>query len=648
MNPAAEWLEADGLGGYAMGRVDLVRTRRYHSLLTTAVTPPTGRMSMVNGVEAWIETSSGIVPLTSQRYVPDVTHPDGASRIEAFTATPWPTWTFRLPDGSSLIHELVMHRGNSLVALSWKLSRRTSARLMVRPLLSGRDAHASHRENAAFRFAAHASGPRITWSPYEGLPSVTAVTNGTYTPDPSWYRQFQHDEERARGLDFVEDLASPGTIAFALDDDRAIVAFGADGAGRSPLLDGPADRLWTTVTRSERIRRERRASTLERAASDYLVRRDSGRTVIAGYPWFTDWGRDTFIAMRGLCLATGEIDAARDILLEWSNHVSEGMLPNFFPDGASAVEYNSVDAPLWFVIAAHECLAHPDAVFDPMQRAQLHAAIDAIVEGYARGTRHGIAADVSGLLSAGEAGVQLTWMDAKVGDWVVTPRIGKPVEIQALWINALRIAGTRTPRWNALADRAQGAFLARFWNGAGYLNDVVDVDHQPGLIDTRLRPNQLLALGGLPYALVDGERAQQAMAMIERRLWTSAGPRSLDPADPEYRARYEGDMRARDGGYHQGTVWPWLAGAFVDAWVRTRGDTNEARETARTRFLEPLLHHYAQAGIGHVSEIADADAPHAPRGCPFQAWSVGEALRLDLQVLRRARPAPRELVDSSV
>jgi predicted glycogen debranching enzyme len=633
MNPAAEWLEADGLGGYAMGRADLLRTRRYHALLTTAVSPPTGRMTMVNGFEAWLETDGGVVPLTSQRYVRDVTHPDGARRIEHFTSTPWPTWTWRLPDGTSLVHELIVLHGSSLVALSWRLSRPGRGRLIVRPLLSGRDAHASHHENGAFRFPALVSGPRITWTPYQGLPSVVAVTNGEYTPDPVWYRQFQHDEERARGLDHVEDLASPGTIAFQLADGRAILALGSGGVGRSTLLDGSPARLWSQVERRERARRAAFAVPLERDASAYLVRRGAGRTIIAGYPWFTDWGRDTFIALRGLCIAGNRLDDARDILLEWSRHVSEGMLPNFFPDGDAPVEYNTVDAALWFIIAAHELLGHPAARVDATQRATLHGAIDAIVEGYARGTRHGIIADENGLLSAGAPGVQLTWMDAKVGDWVVTPRVGKPVEVQALWINALRIAGTRSARWDALADRARGAFVTQFWNAAGYLNDVVDADHQRGLVDTRLRPNQLLALGGLPFAIVDDAMARQAMATIEQRLWTVAGPRSLDPADPAYAHRYEGDVRARDGAYHQGTVWPWLAGAFIEAWVRLRGNTPAAREEARARFFDPLVRHYAAAGIGHLAEIADGDAPNAPRGCPFQAWSVGEALRLDRIVL---------------
>jgi predicted glycogen debranching enzyme len=268
-------------------------------------------------------------------------------------------------------------------------------------------------------------------------------------------------------------------------------------------------------------------------------------------------------------------------------------------------------------------------------RRALDRAIQAILEGYARGTRYGITADGDGLLRAGVPGVQLTWMDAKVGDWVVTPRVGKPVEIQALWINALRIGGGR---WDALRERAMASFERRFWDEErGALHDVVDVDHVPGAVDASIRPNQLLAVGGLPWPLVTGRRARRIVDLAERELWTPLGPRSLAPAHPDYAPHYRGDPVMRDGAYHQGTVWPWLAGAFVDAWIRARRGTPAARAEARRRFVEPLLAHLDEAGVGHVSEVADADAPHVPGGCPFQAWSVGELLRIE-RVILPARP----------
>jgi glycogen debranching enzyme len=264
--------------------------------------------------------------------------------------------------------------------------------------------------------------------------------------------------------------------------------------------------------------------------------------------------------------------------------------------------------------------------------------------GHVRGTRYGIHVAQDGLLAAGEPGVQLTWMDAKVGDWVVTPRIGKPVEIQALWLNALRIAGELTTGYQPIYERGVAAFAARFWNAAeSCLFDVVDADHVTGRDDGTVRPNQLLAVGGLPFPLVTGARARQLVDTVERWLWTPVGMRTLPPDAPGYRPRYEGDMRSRDGAYHQGTVWPWLLGPFVEAWVRVRGGTPEVVDEARRRFLAPLFAHLREAGLGHVSEIADADAPHTPRGCPFQAWSVGEALWLDLQVLSGSRPAAAPL-----
>jgi len=282
----------------------------------------------------------------------------------------------------------------------------------------------------------------------------------------------------------------------------------------------------------------------------------------------------------------------------------------------------------------HEYLA---AAGSPPDAAPLHAAIDAIVAGYARGTRFGIRAEANGLLACGAPGVQLTWMDAKIGDWVVTPRTGKPVEVQALWINALRIAGARTPAWATLADTAQAAFETAFWNAAtGSLYDVADVDHVPGAMDAACRPNQIFAVGGLPFPLVTGERARRVVDVVEARLWTPAGLRSLAPGEPGYTPHYTGDMRARDAAYHRGTVWPWLAGAFIEAWVRVHGRPNEARE----RFLLPLLAHYAPSAPGHVGELADAEPPYTPGGCPFQAWSVGEALRVAESVLGiEARPA---------
>ena len=616
--PDAEWLESDVMGGYASGTVAGYRSRRYHALLLTPRTPPTERVVLVNGFEAWVESPGGDFPLSTQHYAPDVIHPRGLDLLVAFTHEPWPKWTFRGPGGMEIVHECIVDRIDGSVLLAWRLvSADASARLHVRPLLSGRDYHALMHENSAFDFSARVANGNVSWRPYAALPAIAALSNGVYLHQPAWYRNFFYREEAARGLDHIEDLAAPGTFTFELTEGDAVLVLRAgDGVG----VD--AEALAQRVRALEAARRQALAP-LDRAAQCYIVRRGRGHTILAGFPWFTDWGRDTFIAMRGLCIERGRHDIAASILLTWAGAVSEGMLPNRYPDQGGAAEYNSVDASLWYAIAAHEFLqaAQPP----PRVRDALTGACRTILDGYAAGTRYGIRMDGDGLLACGVPGVQLTWMDAKVAGRVITPRIGKPVEVQALWINALRCAGGRH---GAMADRAQSAFRDRFWNAsAGCLYDVVDADHMAGRADASVRPNQILAVGGLPYPIVDGAAAREVVSTAERELLTPMGLRSLSPRDPAYRARYEGGVPERNSAYHQGTVWPWLIGAFVDAWLRVEGDDAAHRAQARQRFLGPLQAHLEAAGLGHVCEIADGDAPHTPRGCPFQAWSLGELMR---------------------
>jgi predicted glycogen debranching enzyme len=625
--PGGEWLEADGLGGFASGTASGLRTRRYHALLNHAARPPTARVVLVNALEAWLDTDGGSFALSSHAYLPDATHPDGLSRLVAFEAEPWPAWTYRLPDGREVRHEIFVPHGVPAVVATWRLTARGAggrAVLRVRPLLSGRDHHALHQENPAFRFDATASGERVRFEPYPGF-ATTLRANGRYAHAPLWFRGFRYDEESARGFPHREDLASPGELSFDL------------AAGDAELTAAAGDALPAGVgalRERERARRAAFASPLDRAADAYLVRRGEGHTIVAGYPWFTDWGRDTFIALRGLCLAGGRPEVAREIALAWAGAVSEGMLPNRFVDEGEAPEFNAADASLWYVVAVCELLARTRV--PAAEKRQLAAAVAAILEGHQKGTRYGIRADHDALLAAGEPGVQLTWMDARVGTRVITPRIGKPVEVQALWVNALRLAARafERPDWEALAARAADSFARRFWDEArGCLYDVVDDGHVPGATDASLRPNQILAVGGLPHALLTGERAARVVALVERELWTPLGLRSLAPGEPGYAPRYEGGPEARDAVYHQGTAWAWLLGPFVEAWLRVRGGSAAAKQEARARFVAPLRAHLADAGLGHVSEIADAEAPHTPRGCPFQAWSLGELIRLERDVL---------------
>jgi predicted glycogen debranching enzyme len=624
----AEWLESDGLGGFASGPVIGPRTRRYQALLLTATTPPTGRIVQVNGFEAYVEIDTVTVPLSEHRYLPDVLHPEGTKHLIGFAPLPWPTWTFRINESLSLRQEVFVARDSCETLLRWSIPDCPPGfRLTLRLLMSGRDYHALHRENGAFDFTSIVRGGNVAWRPYAGLPSVTALTNGSYRQAPEWFRNFLYTDERERGLDNVEDLASPGIFSWDLGAGPAtMILRSGDGLN---VRSGAYAKL---LADSELKRRESRQGPWDLAADSYLVDRREGRTLLAGFPWFTDWGRDTFIAMRGLLIARGRLSEAGSILGAWAGTVSAGMLPNRFVDSGDAPEFNSVDGSLWFIVAAHDFLEAADRAGYPVAlplQEQLHAATEAILQAYVRGTRFGIAADVDGLLRAGEPGVQLTWMDAKIGDWVVTPRIGKPVEIQALWINALQIAGVRTTKWNELAQQARASFAARFFHPeTGGLHDVVDVDHVAGTVDSRVRPNQILAVGGLPFAVVQGPAARPIVDLVEKTLLTPVGLRSLAPDDPDYRPHYGGDAWHRDSAYHQGTVWPWLMGPFVQAWLRTRTTPAEAGE-ARDRFFAPLLAHLGTAGIGHVSEIFDAEAPHAPRGCPFQAWSLGELIRID-------------------
>jgi glycogen debranching enzyme len=588
-----------------------------------------------------------------------------------------------LEDGTELVQEILVTHGAPCAVLSWRLlTARPGVTLEARPFLSGRDYHSLHKENAAFQFNPVIQDQTVTWRPYPGVPSIQALANGVYRQDAQWYRNFFYTEESARGLDATEDLAAPGVFRWDLSEEQAVLILSSPDTPASHAHHDPCPlSRYYNAHANERLRRSRFASPLDRAADAYIVARRphtapaatsrtpvaGSKTLLAGYPWFTDWGRDAFIALRGLCLATGRLEDARSILLDWAGAVSEGMLPNRFPDSGEAPEYNSVDASLWFVIAVHDYLlaaprtpASPSRPTPPrssssVQRgkgagtsadtgsrdeAALLAAVESILEGYSRGTRYGIRADADGLLACGVPGVQLTWMDSKIGDWVVTPRMGKPVEIQALWLNALAFAARHHPRWAAPLDLGLRSFAARFWNEADQcLYDVVDVNHQAGTADASFRPNQILAVGGLPMALLEKDRARRVVEAVGARLLTPLGLRSLDPKDPHYVPYYMGGVHERDSAYHQGTVWPWLLGPYVEAWVRVRQGTDAAKRQAREQFLNPALVHLNEAGLGHVSEITDAESPFTPRGCPVQAWSVGELLRLDRDVLAPSAPA---------
>ena len=623
-----EWLETNGLGSFAMGTVAGPSTRRYHAILCAATRPPLQRMVLVNRLEESVVVAGEQHALSSSFY-PGVVHPDGYRAIVGFRLDPWPTWTLRA-GGVLIERSLFMPHGRQMTVVTWKIleaAPELRARLFIKPLISGRDYHALHHENSVLN--AHVDGGEglVVLRPYPDVPMTYIHHNGLFVQHGQWYRRFQYPVEEERGLDHEEDLFAPGELAFDLvPGSEAVALFSLEpDEPPSPSELRSGERLRRTAVTApgvDHVDRQLRA-----AAEQFVVARGEHRTIIAGYPWFTDWGRDTFISLPGLALATGWTALARELLLAWAPHVRDGLIPNRFPDGVSEPEYNSVDAPLWFVLAVAryaQSLSATPGGDDPITMARVLPAVRSIIDGYIAGTTLGIGVDGDGLVHAAAAGHQLTWMDAKVGDWVVTPRQGKPVEIQALWVAALEATARLftsddadyAQALTARAAQARSSFAAQFWDDAnGWLYDVVDGQHR----DSTLRPNQLYAIG-LCAPLVDGERAERVLSAVERELVTPVGLRTRARGEG-YAPKLSGDQRTRDAAYHQGTVWPFLLGIYADACFRVRGRVPAG-------LLDGVRAHLFGQGVGQVAEIFDGDPPHHPRGCPAQAWSVAEALRV--------------------
>jgi predicted glycogen debranching enzyme len=642
-----EWLETNGRGGFSSGTVGGANTRRYHALLLTARKPPSERVVLVNQLEEWLDIDGQAIPLSTNLY-PGAVYPAGHDHCTEFSTDPWPTWTFDC-NGVTVQREILSIHGRDIVVVRWKLVGKSPSRVLlrVRPKLTGRDYHGTHHENGSLSTKALAGIEMVLWHQYSDLPPVRAFHSGEYRHEPDWYRHVQFPVEQQRGLDAEEDWWSPGEFTFDLGlGSIRTLAFTSETLYRLDVLD---------LVKQEKSRRDTvmqaaptadsLASELWCAAERFLAERGTGQTVIAGYPWFTDWGRDTFISLPGLCLVTGRLDVAWQVIAAFAAHISEGMVPNRFPDKGERPEYNTIDASLWFIHSIGLYLAASQD--EARVRATVWPAVKQILDGYRQGTRYGIRMDEDGLITGGMPGAQLTWMDAKVGEWVVTPRHGKPVEIQALWVRALEI-GEQLARQFGDADyenrcrddreRATASFRARFWFEEGsYLYDVID---GPEGNDASLRPNQLYAIS-LVDELVPRNRAKQILRLVEDQLLTPVGLRTLSPTDSRYRGRYEGGVLERDGAYHQGTVWPFLLGPFVTAWIKVHGKKPSTLKQARS-FLDGIGAHLKEACLGQVSEIFDGDAPHCPRGCYAQAWSVAESLRAlieDLGVQSEAQKA---------
>jgi len=633
--PDAEWLETNGLGGFALSTVAGRNARRYHGLLVAATTPPTGRAVLLAKLEETLVVGEERFDLSVNRYSGRL-HPRGDLLLRAFRVDPFPTWEYEA-GGLRLARTFFLVHGEETAVVRWELLSEPSGpvRLEVRPLLAYRDHH--HLRDAATPCdpaVLHEEGG-VRLRPVCDLPELRFAHDADSDVETFfWYRGLEYDLDRERGFEFTEDLLSPLSLGWDLaarPDATLVATLGARTAGDAGELRAAEEKRRRRV---EGAGSDRRLLRLLRAAADrFVVERGEGWTIVAGYPWFTDWGRDAMIALPGLLLATRRFDVARSVLETFARHVDRGMVPNRFPDEGTEPEYNNVDGTLWFVEAVR---AYHEASRDDAFRRQVYPLLVEIVERHLRGTRFGIRADVDALLTSGEPGQQLTWMDAKVDGRVVTPRAGKPVEVQALWHNALRTVALyaadlgdafTAARLLALADQARESFTALFWDErTGWLADVVGPD---GSRDLSLRPNQLFALS-LHRPLLAGARAEKVLAAVERRLLTPYGLRSLDPAHPDYQGRFEGGPAERDAAYHQGTAWPWLLGPLVDAHLAVRGNTPESRRVA-SAWLAPLVEHLFGPGLGQLPEVFDGDPPHRPGGCVAQAWSVGEILRAVLK-----------------
>jgi predicted glycogen debranching enzyme len=634
-----EWLETNGLGGFASSTIAGMNTRRYHGLLVAATKPPVGRVVMLSKLEETLVVDGRRFDLSTNRY-PGAVHPQGFQYLKEFRLDPFPVFVYEA-GGVEIEKTIFLVHGENTAVVEYRLrgGEDNSAgvcQLEIRPLIAFRDFHSTAHANGALNPSVGARDGMASIQPYADLPALHfAYEAGEIEAAGSWYHNFEYDVERERGLDFHEDLFNPFTVRVRLAGPSSlalIVSTERQDAGRASELR-QAEIARRAQTLASAPSEEPLVRRLVQAADQFIVRRGELKTVIAGYHWFGDWGRDTMIALPGLTLTTGRTEIAKNILLAFAKYVDRGMLPNLFPDAGETPEYNTVDATLWFFEAIRALLEKTgDAAF---VRENLYGVLCDIIDWHVRGTRYGIRVDDDGLLNAGEPGVQLTWMDAKVGDWVVTPRHGKPVEIQALWYNALRILQELAERFGdhdrarqcaAMASKATQSFNALFWNEAdGCLFDVVRGDSR----DSSIRPNQILAVS-LPHPILAADKACAVVEVVERELLTPVGLRSLARRDAQYRPRYEGDSLSRDGSYHQGTVWPWLMGPFLSAYLRVRGQGPEARAQA-ARWLRLFEAHLEDAGLGQVSEIFDADPPHRPRGCVAQAWSVSELLRVAVE-----------------
>jgi len=631
----AEWLMANRIGAYASQSVTGCNTRRYHALLVGAIKPPVGRLTALSQLHEQLIVGPKVYELSTFEF-PNAIHPRGASGLGEFVNDVAPRFVYRL--GSlTLTKEIVLAEAANAVAVRYRLSG-GSGQLRIRPFVALRDFHHLRKAHNPHQltFELTDAGAVVHDHMHPVPPLYLAARGAAFEPSPQWWYRFRYRADLLRGQDADEDLYAPGCFALQLADGRPGQFTASLGEPRQVDFD--------EAVSLRRARMEKLADSLGpdsdefsrylAVASDaFVVRRHFPNlppswTILAGYHWFADWGRDAFIALPGLLLCTKRYAQAREVFATFAENISDGMVPNRFDYYSTLAHYNSIDASLWFIIAAERYVeATGDMTF---WRQTLLPAIQKILRSYQEGTRFDIHADADGLLTGGSYNTQLTWMDVKLGDEAVTPRHGKCVEINALWHSAHRILAERCRKIDPqLAEQAAGraeiiaqAFNKAFWCGqGGYLYDCLP----DGQADPTIRPNQILAVS-LPYSPLPTDRQKAVVRIVTERLLTPMGLRTLDPADPRYRRCYGGSWESRDRAYHQGTVWAWLMGPFIEAYLKVEKFKPFPLAQA-SKWLDGFNQHLRTAGVGYVSEIFDGDEPHSPRGCIAQAWSVGEVLR---------------------
>lgn len=629
-----EWLETNGIGGWASGTLSGVSTRRYHGVLCAALNPPIGRNLIVSKMSETFQTIEGSFELDSNNFN-GIIQPDGYKYLTKYEQDLFPTFFYYF--GDTIVKKTVaMVYGENTTIISYQIiETKGEITLKLKPFISAKDYHWMSKANDDIKWAYNFNNGILKLNPYVTIPEISiSVPKSEFHYSPDWYYNFMYKIEQERGQDFKEDLFTYGDFSVKLQKGEIINVLvsteNIEGKDGSILLKDQFDRknkLLRNVPPEDLFLR-----TLTLAADQFVVGRGKElKTIIAGYHWFSDWGRDTMIALQGLCLVTGRFDDAKKILKAFAEATDQGMIPNRFPDVGEKPEYNTIDATLWYFVAAYEYMKYSkDSLF---VKGELYSVLKLIIDWHLKGTRFNIKMQADGLLFGGDQTSQLTWMDAKVGDWVVTPREGKPVEINALWYNALKIMGyfahefqldIDNKMYEKLASHTHKSFNEQFVNEKGTLYDVINGSFK----DSSIRPNQLFAIS-LPFVLVNAKVAKSIIKETELHLLTTRGLRSLSNKDPKYIPYYYGSQLHRDGSYHQGTTWSWLIGPYLTAKYKAEG---KASIVKIKKILQQFSEHFYEAGIGQISEIFDGNEPYSPKGCMAQAWGVAELLRVHSEI----------------